>query len=82
MSDVKQEIIDIVGEHLDYNKSKIKMKSDIVNDLGADSLDCIEIVMALEKKYDISISDEDADNVRTIEQLIKIVEEKKKWLKL
>lgn len=77
MSDVKQEIIDIVGEHLDYNKSKIKMKSDIVNDLGADSLDCIEIVMALEKKYDISISDEDADNVRTIEQLIKIVEEKR-----
>lgn len=76
MSDVKQEIIDIVGEHLDYDKSKIQMKSDIVNDLGADSLDCVEIVMALEKKYDISISDEDADNVRTIEQLIKIVEEK------
>ena len=77
MSDIKQEIIDVVGEHLGYDKSKIQMKSDIVNDLGADSLDCVEVIMALEEKYGISITDEDAANIRTIEQLIKIVEEKK-----
>ena len=77
MSDIKQEIIDVVGEHLIYDKSKIQMKSDIVNDLGADSLDCVEVVMALEEKYGISITDEDAANVRTIEQLVKLVKEKK-----
>ena len=56
MSDIKQEIIDVVGEHLSYDKSKIQMKSDIVNDLGADSLDCIEVVMALEEKYGSELS--------------------------
>lgn len=77
MSNIEQEIIDVVGEHLNYDKSKIKMKSDIVNDLGADSLDCVEVVMALEEKYGISITDEDAADVRTIEQLVKLVKEKK-----
>ena len=77
MSDIKQEIIDVVGEHLNYDKNKIQMKSDIVNDLGADSLDCVEVVMALEEQYGISITDEDTANVRTIEQLIKLVEEKR-----
>ena len=77
MSNIEQEIIDVVGEHLSYDKNKIQMKSDIVNDLGADSLDCVEVVMALEEKYGISITDEDAANVRTIEQLVKLVKEKK-----
>ena len=77
MSNIEQEIIDVVGEHLNYDKNKIQMKSDIVNDLGADSLDCVEVVMALEEKYGISITDEDAANVRTIEQLVKLVKEKK-----
>ena len=73
---IEQEIIDIVGEHLSYDKSKIKLKSDIVNDLGADSLDCVEVIMALEEKYKISITDEDAADIRTVEQLINIVKEK------
>ena len=73
---IEQEIIDIVGEHLSYDKNKIKLKSDVVNDLGADSLDCIEIIMAVEEKYKISITDEDASDIRTVEQLINIVKEK------
>lgn len=77
MSDIEQEIIDIISDHLNYDKNKITMKADIVNDLGADSLDCVEVIMALEEKYGISITDEDAADVRTVQQLIDIVKEKK-----
>jgi acyl carrier protein len=77
MSEIKEEVINLLAEHLSYDKSKIQLKSNIIDDLGADSLDAVEIVMALEEKYGISILDSEAENIKTVEQLIKIVEEKK-----
>ena len=77
MSEIKEEVINLLAEHLSYDKSKIQLKSNIIDDLGADSLDAVEIVMALEEKYGISILDSEAENIKNVEQLIKIVEEKK-----
>lgn len=76
MSNTQERIINIISEHLSYDKNKIKMESDIVNDLGADSLDSVEIVIALEEEFGISILDSEAENVKTVEQLVKLIEEK------
>jgi acyl carrier protein len=78
MSNTQERIINIISEHLSYDKNKIKLESDISNDLGADSLDSVEIVIALEEEFGISILDSEAENIRTVEQLVKLIEEKLK----
>lgn len=78
MSEIKDEVINLLAEHLSYDKSKITLKSDIIDDLGADSLDAVEIIMAAEEKYGIHIDDTEVEHVRTVEQLIKKIEEKRK----
>lgn len=76
-NDIKEGVISVIAESLNIDKSKIQMKSNIIDDLGADSLDSVEIIMALEEKFGISITDADAEGIRTVEQLVKKVEEKK-----
>lgn len=76
-NDIKEGVISVIAESLNIDKSKIQMKSNIIDDLGADSLDSVEIIMALEEKFGISITDGDAEGIRTVEQLVKKVEEKK-----
>lgn len=76
-NDIKEGVISVIAESLNIDKSKIQMKSNIIDDLGADSLDSVEIIMALEEKFGISITDTDAEGIRTVEQLVKKVEEKK-----
>ena len=76
-NNIEEGVISVIAESLNIDKSKIQMKSNIIDDLGADSLDSVEIIMALEEKFGISITDGDAEGIRTVEQLIKKVEEKK-----
>lgn len=76
MSDIKQEIIDMIAEHLNYDKKKISMKSSFSDDLGADSLDSVELIMAIEEKYNIALPDDEMTDVRNVEQLIEKVKEK------
>jgi len=59
---------EIIADLLDISLEKIKLESDIVDDLGADSLDQIELLMRLEDEYDIEISDEDAMKIKTVQQ--------------
>ena len=61
MSSVEQKVVEIVAEQLGVDKEKIKPESNFVNDLGADSLDTVELVMELEEEFDISIPDEAAE---------------------
>lgn len=77
-NNIEEGVISVIAESLNIDKSKIQMKSNIIDDLGADSLDSVEIIMALEEKFGISITDADAEGIRTVEQLVKKVEEKKK----
>ena len=75
MSNLENEVIQLVSEHLNYDKNKITLKSDFINDLGADSLDSVEVIMALEEKYGVSIPDDKAEKLRTVGDLIKYIEE-------
>jgi acyl carrier protein len=57
----------IVAEQLGVNESEVKPDSSFVNDLGADSLDTVELVMALEEEFECEIPDEDAENITTVQ---------------
>ena len=68
----------IVAEQLNVEEAKITEKSKFVDDLGADSLDVVELVMALEEKFDIEIPDEDAEKITTVKNAIDYIEAHKK----
>ncbi|MGE4296187.1 MAG: acyl carrier protein [Campylobacterales bacterium] len=72
------EVKAIVVEQLNVNEDEVKEGSKFVEDLGADSLDVVELVMALEEKFDVEIPDEDAEKIQTVGDAIKYIENLKK----
>jgi len=74
---VLDEVKEIVVEQLNANPDEVKEESRFVEDLGADSLDVVELVMALEEKFDIEIPDEEAENIATVGDAVKFIEENK-----
>ena len=66
MDNIEQRVRKIVAEQLGVNEAEVKNESSFVNDLGADSLDTVELVMAFEESFDIEIPDEDAEKIRTV----------------
>lgn len=74
MPSVQERVIDIVAEQLGVEKEKIKSESNFVNDLGADSLDTVELVMELEEEFDISIPDDAAEKISTVGEAISHIE--------
>ena len=73
MSNNEQRVRKIVAEQLGVNESEIKNESSFVNDLGADSLDTVELVMALEEEFGVEIPDEDAEKITTVQQALHYV---------
>ena len=73
MSDIEQRVKKIVIEQLGANETDVKNASSFVDDLGADSLDTVELVMALEEKFDCEIPDEEAEKITTVQQAIDYV---------
>ena len=73
IDDVKE----VVVEQLSVNADEVKEDSKFVEDLGADSLDVVELVMALEEKFDIEIPDSDAESIATVGDAVKYVEDHK-----
>ncbi len=73
MSNIEQRVKKIVAEQLGVNESEVKSESSFVNDLGADSLDTVELVMALEEEFECEIPDEDAEKITTVQQAIDYV---------
>ncbi len=71
------EVKEVVVEQLNVNPDEVKEDSKFVEDLGADSLDVVELVMALEEKFDIEIPDTDAEKIVTVADAIKYIEEHK-----
>jgi len=69
---------DIISEQLGVKKEEIKPESSFIDDLGADSLDTVELVMALEEEFGIEIPDEDAEKMTTVGEAIKYIERKTK----
>jgi acyl carrier protein len=74
MASVEERVKDIVAEQLGVDKEKIKRESNFVNDLGADSLDTVELVMELEEEFDISIADDAAEKIQTVGEAIEHIE--------
>ncbi|MBW3597614.1 MAG: acyl carrier protein [Planctomycetes bacterium] len=74
MASVKDRVIDIVAEQLGVDKEKITPETHFINDLGADSLDTVELVMELEEEFDISIPDDAAEKIQTVGQAIEFIE--------
>ena len=78
MSSVSERVTDVVAEQLGVDKEKITPETSFVNDLGADSLDQVELVMELEEEFDINIPEDAAEKIQTVGQAIKFIEEAQK----
>lgn len=74
VASVQERVIDIVAEQLGVDKEKITPETSFVNDLGADSLDTVELVMELEEEFDITIPDDAAEKIQTVGQAITFIE--------
>lgn len=75
MASVAERVVEIVAEQLGVDKEKVKPETHFINDLGADSLDTVELVMELEEEFDINIPDEVAEKIETVGQAIEHIEE-------
>lgn len=71
-------VVDILSAQLGVEKSKITKETNIANDLGADSLDLVEILMSLEDEFGISIPDEAIPEIKTVQELVKYIDSQKK----
>jgi acyl carrier protein len=73
MENIEQRVKKIVAEQLGVSEADIKTESSFVDDLGADSLDTVELVMALEEEFECEIPDEEAEKITTVQQAIDYV---------
>ncbi len=74
--DILSQVTKIVAEQLEAEESDINAESNFVNDLGADSLDTVELVMALEEEFEIEIPDEAAEKIATVQNAVDYIKEK------
>jgi len=78
MADVDAKVKKIISEQLGVPEADVKPEASFVNDLGADSLDTVELVMALEEEFGIEIPDEDAEKISTVQNAIDYIKAKAK----
>ncbi len=76
--DIQQKVKDIIVEQLGVDAEQVKPEASFVNDLGADSLDTVELVMALEEAFDMEIPDEEAEKIQTVGQAVDYINKHKK----
>ncbi len=75
MSDIKSKVIAIIVDKLGVEESEVAVESSFTNDLGADSLDTVELIMEFEKEFNIAIPDDQAENIATVGEAVKYIEE-------
>ncbi|NDG46989.1 MAG: acyl carrier protein [Flavobacteriia bacterium] len=74
MSEVLNKVVDIVCDQLSVSKDDVNPESSFVEDLGADSLDTVELVMAFEEEFDLEIPDDEAEKITTIQSAVEWIE--------
>ena len=74
MSDITQKVKSIIVDKLGVEESEVVSEASFTNDLGADSLDTVELIMEFEKEFDIQIPDDQAENISTVGQAISYIE--------
>ena len=75
MNEIEAKIIEIIGEQLAKDESEITMESNFMEDLDADSLDTVELVMALEEEFGIEIPDDSAEKITTVQAAVDFIKE-------
>jgi acyl carrier protein len=75
MSNIADKVKQIIVDKLGVDESEVSMEASFTNDLGADSLDTVELIMEFEKEFDISIPDEQAENIQTVGLAVKYLED-------
>ena len=76
MASVEERVIAIVCENLGVNKEQVTRSTSFTEDMGADSLDIVELVMAFEEEFGVEVPDEDAEKLQTVGDVIKYIEDK------
>ncbi|MDD7317288.1 MAG: acyl carrier protein [Prevotella sp.] len=78
MSEIESKVRDIIVEKLGVNEEEVKPEASFTNDLGADSLDTVELIMEFEKEFNISIPDDQAEKISTVGDAIAYIENNQK----
>jgi acyl carrier protein len=76
--EITEKVKQIIAEQLGVEEAEVTLSASFIDDLGADSLDTVELVMALEENFDIEIPDEDAEKIRTVQDAIDYIEKHSK----
>lgn len=74
MSEIKEKVVEIIVDKLGVDAAEVKEEASFTNDLGADSLDTVELIMELEKQFDVTIPDTDAEKIQTVGDAIAYIE--------
>ena len=74
---VADKVIELISKQLNKPADEVALDKEIVKDLGADSLDVVEMLMSLEEEFEISVPEEDAVNIKTVGDIVKLIEESK-----
>tara|TARA_Y100001933_G_C18681195_1_gene431081 strand:- start:274 stop:507 length:234 start_codon:yes stop_codon:yes gene_type:complete len=77
MSDISSKVVSIIVDKLNVEESEVTNEASFTNDLGADSLDTVELIMEFEKEFNIAIPDEQAENIQTVGDSIAYIEKNK-----
>jgi acyl carrier protein len=72
---VERRVIEIIVEQLGVSEEEVTLEASFVDDLGADSLDLVELIMALEEEFGLEISDEDAEKIQTVQDVVNYITE-------
>ena len=74
--DIFEQVKKILCDQLDLEEEQVNEESEVIDDLGADSLDIVDLVMTLEEEFDTEIPDEDIENLKTVGDIVKYIEER------